>query len=69
MTCSSCGIGVFTLHALLVCFSGLRRYVCGDHQDLAVWDLKHLTQIVRGDGRMSDLKREAVQRWLTVDLW
>jgi hypothetical protein len=46
----------------------LRWYVCKDNQDLAIWDLKHFSRIVRGDGHTSNLKREAVQRRLTVDL-
>jgi hypothetical protein len=33
-----------------------------------IWDLKHISQIVRGDSRMGDLKREAVLRRLMVDL-
>jgi hypothetical protein len=49
-------------------FSRLGRYVCRDQQDLVVWDLKHFSWIVRGDGRTSDLKCDAVQRRLTVDL-
>jgi hypothetical protein len=53
---------------LLVRLLGLRRYVCKDHEDLSVWDLKHFSRIVRGDGSMGDLKREAVLRWLAVDL-
>jgi hypothetical protein len=68
MTCSSCSVGIFTLYPLLVCFYRLRRYVCGDHQDLAVWDLKHFSRIVWGDGHTGDLKREAVRRRLMVDL-
>jgi hypothetical protein len=59
---------VFSLYPLLVFFSGLRRYVYENHQDLVVCDLKHFSRIVRGDGRTSDLKREAVRRRLTVDL-
>jgi hypothetical protein len=36
MVCSPCGVGVLALYALLVCLSGLRRYVCRDHEDLSV---------------------------------
>jgi hypothetical protein len=53
---------------LFLCFSGLGRYICGDHQDLAVWDLKYFYRIVRRDGRTGYLNREAVRRWLTIDL-
>jgi hypothetical protein len=56
------------LYALLVYLSILRWYVCRDNQDLTIWDLKHFSQIVRGDGHTSDLKHEAIQRWLTIDL-
>jgi hypothetical protein len=66
--CSSGGVGVFMLYALLFCFSRLGRYVCGDHQDLVVWDFKHFSQIVRGDGRTGDLKCEVVRRRLAIDL-
>jgi hypothetical protein len=45
----------------------LRQYICRDHQELGL-GLKHLTRIVRGDGRASNLKREADRRRLTVDL-
>jgi hypothetical protein len=53
---------------LLVNLSGLRRYIRRDDEDLSVWDLKHFSQIVRGDGRTSDLKREAVRRRLVIKL-
>jgi hypothetical protein len=53
---------------LLFCFSRLGRHVCGDHQNLVVWDLKHFTCIVQGNGRTGDLKCEEVRRRLTVDL-
>jgi hypothetical protein len=53
---------------MLFRLTGLRRYIYGDHQDLSVWDLKHLGRIVRGDGRTSNLKCEAVRRWLTMNL-
>jgi hypothetical protein len=53
---------------LLVYLSILRWYVCKDNQDLAIWDLKHFSRIVRGDGHASNLKHEADQRWLTIDL-
>jgi hypothetical protein len=56
------------LNALLIHLAGLGWYICGDQQDVAVWDLKRLTRIVRGDGRTSDLKCEAVRRRPTVDL-
>jgi hypothetical protein len=46
----------------------LRRYVGGDHKDFLVWDLKHLTQIVGGDGRAGDLECEVVRRWFAVEL-
>jgi hypothetical protein len=68
MTCSSGGVGIFALYALLFCFFRLGRYICRDHQDLVVWDLKHFSRMVRGDGRTGDLKCEAVWRRLAVDL-
>jgi hypothetical protein len=45
--CSSGGIGVLVLYVLLFRLPGLRRYVRRDHQDLTIWDLKHLSWIVR----------------------
>jgi hypothetical protein len=45
--CSSGVIGVLVLYALLFRLPGLRRYVRRDHQDLTIWDLKHLSWIVR----------------------
>jgi hypothetical protein len=66
--CSSGGVGVLLLYAMFLCFSRLGRYVYRDHQDLTVWDLKHFSRIVQGDGRTGDLKRETVRRQHTVDL-
>jgi hypothetical protein len=64
----SCNVGILALHALSVCLSVLRWYICGDNQDLAIWGLKLFSRIVRGDGRAGNLKREAVRRRLPVDL-
>jgi hypothetical protein len=60
-THSSCGISIFSLLALLICLTILRRYVDGDHEDLSVWDLEHVTRVVGRDGRTSNLEREAVR--------
>jgi hypothetical protein len=68
MMYNSGSVSVLALYALLVCLFILRWYVCRDNQDLASWDLKHFSCIVRRDGRTSDLKREVVQRWPMVDL-
>jgi hypothetical protein len=68
MTRSTCGVSIFALNTLLIYLARLRRYICGDHQDLSVWDLKHLTRIIGGDGHTSNLKREVVRRRLTVGL-
>jgi hypothetical protein len=65
---SSGGIGVLALYALLICLSVFRWYIRGDDQDLTIWSLEHFSQIVWGDGRAGDLKREVVRRRLPVDL-
>jgi hypothetical protein len=67
-TCNSGGVGILALYVLLFRLPGLRRYVCRDYQDLAVWDLKHFSRVDWGDGRTSNLKREAIWRRLMVDL-
>jgi hypothetical protein len=41
--CSSGAVGVLALYALLFRLPGLRRYIRRDHQDLTIWDLKHLS--------------------------
>jgi hypothetical protein len=64
----SCNVGVLALHALFVGLSALRWYIRRDNQDLAIWSLKLFSRIVRGDGRVGDLKRETVRRRLPVDL-
>jgi hypothetical protein len=61
-------IGVLLLCALLIRLTSLMGYICRDHEDLSIWDLKHLARIVRGDGRASDLERKAIWGRLTVDL-
>jgi hypothetical protein len=43
VTHSSCGVSIFVLNALVIHLTGLGLYIYGDHQDLAVWHLKHLT--------------------------
>jgi hypothetical protein len=53
---------------LLIRLSSLRGHISGDHKDLSVWDLKHLAQIVQGDGRPSDLEHGAIRGWLSIDL-
>jgi hypothetical protein len=56
------------LNALLICLTILGGgYICRDHEDLSVWDLKHLTLIVRGDGRASNVERKAIWGRLAVD--
>jgi hypothetical protein len=59
-------ISVFTLLTLLVYFSILRRYVCRDDQDLAIWGLKLFSWIVRGDRCVGDLERKAIRRRFLV---
>jgi hypothetical protein len=46
----------------------LRRYIRRDDQDLSIWSLGLLSQIVRGDGCAGDLKRETIRRCLSVQL-
>jgi hypothetical protein len=46
----------------------LRWYICRDNQDIAIWDLEYFSRIGRGDGRTSDLNREAIRGRLTIDL-
>jgi hypothetical protein len=46
----------------------LRRYIRRDDQDLSIWSLELLSQIVRGDGCAGDLKRETIRRCLSVQL-
>jgi hypothetical protein len=67
-THSSCGISIFSLLALLICLTSLRRYVGRDHEDLLIRDLEHVTQVVGRDGHTSDLERDIVRGRLTVDL-
>jgi hypothetical protein len=61
-------ISVFTLNVLLIRLTSLRGYINRDHEDLSVWDLKHLSRIVQGDGRAGDLECEAIQGRVSVDL-
>jgi hypothetical protein len=68
MLYNSGGVGVLALYALLICLSVLRWYIRRDDQDLAIWGVERFSRIVWGDGRMGDLKREAVWRWLPIDL-
>jgi hypothetical protein len=53
---------------LLDCLTSLRRYISGDHKNLSIWDLEHVTRVVGRDGRTSNLECEAVWGQLTVDL-
>jgi hypothetical protein len=65
---SLCSNSVFSLYTLLIRLTSMRRYVGGDHKDLSIRELEHVTRIVGRDGHSSDLERETVRRWLTVDL-
>jgi hypothetical protein len=58
-------VGILTFLALFICFSILRWYIRRDDQDL-VMSLELLFRIIRGDGCVGDLKREVIQRSLSV---
>jgi hypothetical protein len=65
---NSSGVGILALYTLFICFSVLRWYIRRDNHDLEIWGLERFSRIVRGDGHASDLKCEAVQRQLPIDL-
>jgi hypothetical protein len=65
---SSGSFGVLALLALFICFSILTWYIRRDDQDLAIQCLGLFSRIVRGDSCAGNLKREAVQRRLSVHL-
>jgi hypothetical protein len=63
---SSGSVGILSLLTLRICLSVLRWYICRDDQDLEIWGLKFFSRIIRGDGCVSDLEREAVWRRFLV---
>jgi hypothetical protein len=56
------------LYAPLVRLTTLMGYVGGDHADHLLQDIEHFPWIIERGGRLGDLKCEAVQRRLMVDL-
>jgi hypothetical protein len=63
---SSGYVGVLALLPLFFCLAVLRRYICRNDQDLAIFGFELFSQIVRGDSGAGDLERKAIRRYFLV---
>jgi N-acyl-D-aspartate/D-glutamate deacylase len=56
------------LLVLFIHFTGLRRYIIGDHEDLMIEHFRHVARVVGGDDSACDLEHAAVWGRRTIGL-